>query len=316
MAFTLPSLEAVADRIASQFLGGHGGSPLSFPSDLESNGRPIIQFTCEASDTSSVESICLPIPANITTVDSGDYGGLGLTKAAAIASVLQAGLGAGSDVKGALTAGTGAIKEEFSKLGDVGGAMAFLKSEGQDDLSNITGLASGQVINARTNASFTGNQFRTFSFQFSLVPRSRQEADSINNIVKAFRYNTYAKEQNGGKTMLAYPPLWTIKFLDSDMNELEHVPKIFKSYLTTFTSSINSLDNSWRRDNTPLEVNISMSFQESKVLTRDEILSLEENSERFNYDLGDLSSVSGKLIDGAKKIVEGGYNKITNAIKK
>lgn len=305
----LPELEVVATR----FLGGLGGSPLSFPSDLESSDRPIIQFTCESSETSTVESICLPIPANITTADGGDYGNLGLTKAAALASAIEAGYAGNKGFNAGAFANEGV--SQIEAMGTTGSMMALLKTEGQENLADVAGLASGQVVNARTNAAFAGNQFRNFQFQFSLIPRSRQEADNINNIVKTFRYNAYAKELNGGKTMLAYPPLWTIKFLDSDMNELKHVPRIFKSYLTGFTSSINSIDNAWRYDNTPLEVNISMTFQESKVLTRNEILSLEENGDRFNYDLGDLSSLTGRLsgaIGGLKDSVKEKFANVFN----
>ena len=103
--------------------------------------------------------------------------------------------------------------------------------------------------------------------------------------------------------MLQYPSLWHIEFLSPDMTELQYIPKIFSCYITGAGTTINSTDNTYRNDYSPHEVDVSVQFQESKILTRNEIEDLEANSNRANADTAYISEKQRDLVSAQNKLI-------------
>ena len=131
-------------------------------------------------------------------------------------------------------------------------------------------------MNPNTNTTFGGNTIRNFQFQFKLIARSQAESEEIRKIHNKFRAFTYADSRSNAQNLiLAYPPTWTIKFLDTAKKENKFIPKIFSCYLTGFTSTLNPTVNMFHDDGSPLEVDISLQYQETRVLTRADIDDLE-----------------------------------------
>ena len=50
-------------------------------------------------------------------------------------------------------------------------------------------IAQGRIRNNRTEMKFEGVGRRSFSFQFTMMPNNAQEAQSISDIVTAFRFH-------------------------------------------------------------------------------------------------------------------------------
>ena len=173
-----------------------------------------------------------------------------------------------------------------------------------DQTSQVIGLAAKQVVNPRTNTTFSGNTLRNFQFDFKMIGQSPAEVRAIDRIQNTFRNNTYASEVGGRKLLLQYPPQWHVEFLDSNMNELEFMPKIFACYLTTAACTINAENNVWRTDLSPHEVSISLSFQETKILTRNEIEDLELNSNRENTDTKFMEQQADQLVETQNQVLE------------
>lgn len=87
--------------------------------------------------------------------------------------------------------------------------------------SQIEALA-GQRVNPRTDILFTSQQYRTWTFEYVLIPRTLQEAREIENIVNMFRFYMLPSYQTANPAlgpkaayMMGYPYEWTINIFGS-----------------------------------------------------------------------------------------------------
>jgi hypothetical protein len=70
-----------------------------------------------------------------------------------------------------------------------------------------------------------------------------------------------------------------------DFRENEFIPRIFSCYLTTFNVNYNQGGaGSFYEDGAPIDVDISMTFQESRALTRKDIEKLQDFAENISID--------------------------------
>jgi hypothetical protein len=143
-----------------------------------------------------------------------------------------------------------------------------------------------------------------------MIGRNPHEVRVIDDIQNTFRNRSYAAEQ--GSLMLQYPDQWTIQFLDPrNSNELDYVPKIYTCYLTSVNTTFNSSSNTYRNDMSPYEVDVSLQFQETKVLTRDEMERLMDG-DRFNQD----EATATELINAGQRSIKAGYDQLLDKAKK
>jgi len=132
-----------------------------------------------------------------------------------------------------------------------------------------------------------------------MIAHSPEEAEAIREIHSKFRAFTYADSRSNAQNLiLSFPPTWTIRFLDGRGKENKFIPKIFSCYLVSIESTFNSTTNMFHSDGAPLEVDISVSYQETRTLTRTDIDDLE--SETIGADRGiDSETGAPKLGGGA-----------------
>ena len=276
---------------------------LVFPRDmLVESKRPYIRFTCKPADGGqAMTSVNLPCPGGVSFSDGGDYTTVDMGIIGDIAQIVAKGETPSKMAGAAL----GAFERQAAGLGAVGGGILALKTLGAENAATALEFANKSVRNPRTNTAFSGNQLRNFQFEFKMIGKDPKEVDEINEIQSFFREQVYASKLNGTSTVMQqYPSQWTVKFIDPrDGNELEYMPKIFTCYLTSATTAVNGTSNTYRTDLSPYEIDISLGFQETKILDRDEINAL-EGGIRFNRDddaFNELTDNTEKLINAAKK---------------
>ena len=147
-------------------------------------------------------------------------------------------------------------------------------------ISDVIDFSTKQMIARNTNTRFQGANIRSFSFKFKMVADSADESNEIANIVDIFREAAYP----GGDNFISeYPGSWYITFLDKGV-ENQWLPSLFECYLTSFSSVYNSGTNMWRADSSPIEVDVAMSFAETRALNRDDIKYLNGNDTSPFYD--------------------------------
>ena len=262
-------------------------SPLVFPSDLkEHSNRALIVFTAEElNDGQTIHhQISFPCPSDIAFSDGADYstinlGVFGEDIAKTAQSVLSAERGEASEaLLSSLGESASRHSQEDLNLSSI--ATIVAKSIGGNN-ENTINFANRSIINPRTNTTFGGNTIRQFTFNFSMIGRTQSDSKLIHSIISKFRLLTYA-EQNG--INLNYPPTWKIQFMVSG-KENPFIPKIYKCFLTTVSTNINSgVEKLWRKDGAPIQTQISLSFQETKVLTRQMMSDLESDDKRTDSD--------------------------------
>lgn len=281
-------ISGAVDSITSQlglnnFAGYNSGAEgLMYPLELRNQtNRPCIEFT--AYDTSSgdvqLKTIWFPCPAGIEINDQASYNTIDL---GALGGALNAAMEAAKGTEGiggkASAVGKSLINQvKSARAGEIS-ALAGMALPGYGDKLQFKAKT---ILNPNTNTTFTGNNIRSFSFSFKMIARSEAEAKEIQRIHKTFRKYTYA-DSNGNQQNLTlrYPPVWRIRFLDGQKNENKYIPKIYSCYLQGVTSTFNSTSPTFHTDGSPLEVDVNISFQETRVLTRFDIETMGDDENR------------------------------------
>jgi hypothetical protein len=266
--------------------GGGGNALLTYPSDLraESNKNlPLIEFTAHERNPSpgqdaagekkpgtGFHTIYLPVTSSLVFSDSSNYNTINLSGAGAkIGQALLEGGRAPTDILTSMGAAVAEAKEMLAAEYIPGSIGDYIK------------FSSKTITNPNTNTTFEGNGIRTFSFTFKLVAKSEADSKLIQKIHQTFRYFSYADlNSENSNLFLSYPAPWTIKFKDSSMVENEYLPGIWSCYLTSVGTTFNSSSNMYFSDNAPTEVDISLTFQETRVLNRNDMMQIKKSPDR------------------------------------
>jgi hypothetical protein len=141
---------------------------------------------------------------------------------------------------------------------------------GVENLADIYSLSKGKAVNPNSVSSFQNMTTRSFTFAFKLIAEEPSESESIRDIVNFFRREMYA-EQGAAGYLLTYPSTFTIKFYSQDGKENTYYPKIYECFLTGMTTSYNTQSHMHFDGGAPIDVDLSFTFQETKVLTQGDI---------------------------------------------
>lgn len=114
---------------------------------------------------------------------------------------------------------------------------------------------------------------RTFSFDFKMIPRNAQEAYNIHEIVKTFKiYSAPALIEEGlgdRSRYYRYPSLFRIEYWNENK-----IHKILPCALTNITVNYSGSGTPGTyRDGHPIQTDLTLTFMESELLTRDKIVS-------------------------------------------
>ena len=270
---------------------------LIFPPSLQEHDkdRPVIVFkTISKNEAKNDSHIVFPIPQAIQFSDSAAYGNADLGFGGAM--ILNAGLSNSSPA-----AASNVLNQVRNSLpGDMKSLAGLLGSQIlKGDSRQAVGIATGTTLNKNIVTEFTGVSTRQFGFQFKLMSGSVQESNVIREIVDTLRRGIYPE---GNSLQLKYPPTWTINFMKGG-EQIKYLPKIFEVYLTTMSTSYNASANLFHEDGSPIETDIQLSFTESRVLTLDDVKSLETRE----YKVGDFERTfqrTKELIKDAQKKAE------------
>jgi len=254
---------------------------LVYPHEMRNNDlghRPMVRFSTFGNQFNSTVSICMPIPMNISFTDAATYNDaeLGFAGGAGMAAA-RSGLGSGgTDISAGVSAGLGAIAGGIPKsLGNLAQGLTENFGKADDKAKAAVSIGVGATLNKNITTQFTGTGTRRFSFQFKFISTSNDESNTINAISKAFRAGLYPK---GNAYQLQYPPTWKIQFVDGLKGlDIPYLPKIFECYLESMATNYNSIANMFRVDGSPLDSEITLTFIESRALTKDDIVYLEDN---------------------------------------
>lgn len=132
-------------------------------------------------------------------------------------------------------------------------------------------LASGRVANPATKLLFRSPNLRQFQVDFRFTPQSQDEAIAVTKIISLFRQGAYPLVTSGG-ALFNVPSMWRIKF-GFKKQELNPFLIHFKEcFLTNITTTYNGSGiAAFFPDGSPVETNLSMTFQEAELNSASDI---------------------------------------------
>lgn len=202
---------------------------------------------------------------------------------------------------------TDAVEFSNTDLGIAGGAVAKASGSGGDVSSNVNSILEGLTregegqklkdlftsavgqkfgtdalaisaraqTNPNTRALFKSVPLREFTFTFKMIPTSSQESTNITDIIKYFRTELYPEDigagEAGGGLSLGYKFPNRFKITQTYNGKPVATP-IQPCYLKNFAASYNSGSMAMHEDGGFSEVDITMTFMESKALTKQDII--------------------------------------------
>lgn len=260
----------------------------------EEQGKQVSEESSENNQSKTVtkpaEKMRLYLPAGFGVADSLQYTNvdIGMTGAAALAGMGAAASGEGSALMSVVSAFAGGIKDGLSSIGDLfqtGQMDALAKLSVARGINNTKDLMTDEVklgsqlalqvaLNPNSRAMFKGVNLRSFSFQFTFVPTSPEEAEMVEQIIYRFRWHAYPKPINLGRTGITggfeYPHLFTIELTHQESKQTVGT-KIKDCYLESVTTSYNPSTMAYHADGRPVEYNMTLNFRETIALTQADI---------------------------------------------
>lgn len=276
--------DKVDDLKASQESGEFRQSDLDDVKALSEDGKQLkeqqAQFeglSKQANTKPSIEDagarISLYLPLGLAfrdnvTYENFDLGSVGgaIAQGAGIASAMTDGIG--SFINGLKGSGSA----ELAKLAGVTAAKSVLPAEGAAALK----IQGGVTLNPNSRIMFKQPNIREFAFAFKFIARSAEEQESVNQIIKIFRTELYPSSieaEIGGQTIsLGYnfPKKFQLSF-EYDGGEIPGLAKIKPCYLRDVSTTFNSSQMAMHKDGNFMEVDMTLSFQETAALTQSDI---------------------------------------------
>ena len=259
---------------------------IAFPRELRAKADDKMPHVCfsltgkQAENiTEEVDRIHLFIPAGFQVQDGANFNSLDLGALKAAEKVANRGKGVKpSEVFDGADKQVMALKAIEGITGDAGGAGA------------LAAMEAGVAFNPQTALAFEGVNLRQFSFAFTLVPESKEEAEDARRIENFFRKYMYPDTKTGFS--LQYPPKFKIQFFVGEKENI-YMPMIHDCYLAGVDATFNPDSNAFFVDGQPTAVNLSLSFSEAKMLTRKDLYKDSSGTDDPSYDYSRPGSHQG-----------------------
>ena len=220
-------------------------------------------------DRTSIGSVILPIPGGIQDGQSVNWGGstmtpLDMVKADIAMSAVSEGLG-----QGVKTAGT-AAQNLAGAMGDNNKALAAVIAGMAAGAGNLLTRTTGAITNPNMELLFNGPQLRTFSFQFQLAPRSKDEAMEAVKIIRFFKQGM-APIRTKSMLFLKSPHTFKLSYKGSDGDDHKYLNKFKECALGTFNVNYTPNGNySTYEDGVMTAYQMTMTFRELDPIYNDD----------------------------------------------
>ena len=175
-----------------------------------------------------------------------------------------AGAGAGAAAKAAVDAAGPGMRDAINKT-----ALRSLDTIAPGAGAMIA-MERGKIITPRMELMFSGIGRRAFSYEFTFIPKSRQEADRVEKIIKTFKVHMHSDFVDGNVREMKIPDYFNIRYMYRG-EENSHLNKISTCVLTKMDVTYGDERYVSHEDGVPQTTKISLNFNEMEIITRDKI---------------------------------------------
>lgn len=158
-------------------------------------------------------------------------------------------------------------------LSVTGGLAAGLLSEvgKRSGFSQQGRLRSGVARNPRTEMLFRSPAMRQLSLTWKLMPNNRQESNEIYNMIQTMRQHSYPSVGDTGQEFaFAFPDLFKIDFVARGSGKARMI-QLALAYCTAINTTYGASGPAFFDGGDPVEVDLTMTFQEAEIQTRESI---------------------------------------------
>lgn len=230
-----------------------------------------------------IATVVLPITSSI--VSSFDHG---LTDLDGIGNALD---GVGETLGARLGPGG-----KFESISELTGSIALpsaanvLAKVGLSKLTNSDGLigtvaqqagrSAGLALNPVTEVGYTRPAVRAHAFEFTMIPKNKDETVTIQQIINLMTYSSLPDEaENTAGMILTYPYICEVTFHAPGGKRVKGVLGIPDSFIQNVTFVTNPVGGGrLMTDGTPVSYKLSVSFKELKSMTRKDYLILKKET--------------------------------------
>lgn len=204
----------------------------------------------------SVATISLYIPDTMNFQQNAGYGNLSLMDVA-------------KDVAGAVSGAFNPSKHPV--LSTIAQAPSLGISATQSNAAKLALSTQGLAINPQQQLLFDGIDFRDYQLAFTFTPYSREEAETVKNIIKIFRQSAAPQIVTGGAGMFFVPPsTFDVRFLFNG-GDNTNINKVAESVITSI--DVNYAPNGWAamENGAPVQTTLTMQFKEIELIDSNKI---------------------------------------------
>lgn len=179
--------------------------------------------------------------------------------------VLKSGQTMGEELQKEITGGQAAIAKIMQTATR---AAALAPGVSDTGVGRLAQSIEGVVRNPHLTTIFEGMRLKVYNFSWRLSPQSASEARALNNIIVTLKRAMHPSIAAGGFA-LDYPYLAEVQFINLNTGV---IPEVRSSFITNLT--VNGSPNgipAFYRDGQPVTVDLSLSFQEINIQTREDI---------------------------------------------
>lgn len=152
-------------------------------------------------------------------------------------------------------------------------ALARAAQKGPEGISTAAAIGLQVKVNPNSRSVFNGVNIRQFVFQYDFIATSPAEAEQINKIIKHFRTelypSTFGRDEASIPIGYKFPNLFEIRFKFRGRNM--QMPQPLLCYLRNVQSTYNPASMSFHEDGNPVQISMTLSFQEFRAVTREDV---------------------------------------------
>lgn len=177
-----------------------------------------------------------------------------------------------SNAVGELTEGN--ISQSATDIGNAGNAgINYFVGRGlqTQGIGEFVGKVSGTAANPKKEQLFRNVDFRTFSFSYQFFPRSKEEAQKVQAIIKTFKLHMHPEFKDASNFLYTYPSEFDIYYYQNGQENM-NIHRHTSCVLTDMSISYTPMGIlSTFEDGMPTQINVQLQFKELALLTKEAI---------------------------------------------
>ena len=223
-----------------------------------------------------MDSIAIYLPPNVqdnytTSYNAAATGLIGFATAAGITATEAFRKNDMRTVAKTILSTAGGGLEEMLKRAGLSIAEILTDAEGAVELAN---KVFGRAANPYLEVLFQGPELRTFTYNFTFAPKSKEEQDEVHKIIKLFRFHQAPEHRSDHSMFLGLPSEFDIHYMyhgtrpEEESGENQFFNKIATCVLQNVNVDYTPGKVASHQSGAPVLIKMSLTFLETEMITK------------------------------------------------